>query len=125
MTIHVLIQCSKKKSQIPENNLIWSRITELNSWKEEWVNEEKRFLVTKLYTGRSIKKEFDLADATQIAIFPDKYVDPKDVGTFYQDTRPINKEGYKIDEKLKEEVQQNRLKNPQSRSAQQRAEGLS
>ena len=73
----------------------------------------------------TIKKEFDLADATQIAIFPDKYVDPKDVGTFYQDTRPINKEGYKIDEKLKEEVQQNRLKNPQLRSAQQRAEGLS
>jgi uncharacterized protein YuzE len=73
----------------------------------------------------TIKKEFDLADATQIAVFPDKYVDPKDVGTFYQDTRPINCDGYKIDEKLKEEVQQNKLKNPQLRSAQQRAEGLS
>lgn len=71
----------------------------------------------------TIKKEFDLADATQIAVFPDKYVDPKDVGTFYQDTRPINKDGYKIDEKLSEEVEKNKLKNPQLRSAQQRAEG--
>ena len=71
----------------------------------------------------TIKKEFDLADATQIAVFPDKYVDPKDVGTFYQDTRPINKDGYKIDEKLHEEVKKNKLKNPQLRSAQQRAEG--
>ena len=73
----------------------------------------------------TIKKEFDLADATQIAVFPDKYVDPKDVGTCYQDTRPINCDGYKIDEKLKEEVQQNKLKNPQLRSAEQRAQGLS
>ena len=63
MIIHVLIQCSKKKSLIPKNNLIWSRSTELNSWKEEWVNEEKRFLVTKLYSGRSIKKEFDLINS--------------------------------------------------------------
>ena len=45
MTIHVLIQCSKNKSQFPENNLKWSENTELNSWKEEWVDEEKRFLV--------------------------------------------------------------------------------
>lgn len=73
----------------------------------------------------TIKKEFDLVDATQIAVFPDKYVDPKDVGTCYQDTRPINRDGYKIDEKLKEEVQQNKLKNPQLRSAQQQAQGLS
>ena len=29
---------------------------------------------------KTIKEEFDLADATQIAVFPDKYVDPKDVG---------------------------------------------
>ena len=65
MTIHVLIQCSKKKSQLPENNLTWSRTTELNSWKEKWVNEEKRFLVTKLYSGRSIKKEFDLINSNK------------------------------------------------------------
>ena len=35
----------------------------------------------------------------------------------------INKDGYKIDEKLHEEVKKNKLKNPQLRSAQQRAEG--
>ena len=72
----------------------------------------------------TIKKEFDLADATQIAVFPDKYVDPKDVGTVYQDTRPINKEGYEIDDKIKEQMEKDKLKNPQLRSAQQRAEGL-
>jgi len=72
----------------------------------------------------TIKKEFDLVDATQIAVFPDKYVDPKDVGTVFQDTRPINYEGYKIDDKLQEQVKKDKLKNPQLRSAQQRAEGL-
>jgi len=72
----------------------------------------------------TIKKEFDLADATQIAVFPDKYVDLKDVGTVFQDTRPINYEGYEIDDKLKEQVKKDKLKNPQLRSAQQRAEGL-
>jgi len=72
----------------------------------------------------TIKKEFDLADATQIAVFPDKYVDPKDVGTVFQDTRPINHDGYEEDDKLQEQVQKDKLKNPQLRSAQQRAEGL-
>jgi hypothetical protein len=68
----------------------------------------------------TIKKEFDLADATQIAVFPDKYVDPKDAG--YND---LLKKGYEEDAKLQEQVQKNKLKNPQLRSAQQRAEGLS
>ena len=72
----------------------------------------------------TIKKEFDLVDATQIAVFPDKYVDPKDVGTVFQDTRPINHDGYEIDDKLQEQTQKDKLKNPQLRSAQQRAEGL-
>ena len=67
----------------------------------------------------TIKKEFDLADATQIAVFPDKYVDPKDAG--YND---LLNEGYEEDAKLQEQVQKNKLKNPQLRSAQQRAEGL-
>ena len=69
----------------------------------------------------TVKKEFDLADATQIAVFPDKYVDPKDVGTVFQDTRPINYEGYEIDDKLQEQVQKDKLKNPQLRSAEQQA----
>ena len=65
----------------------------------------------------TIKKEFDLSDATQIAVFPDKYVDEKDVGTFLEDTRPINKEGYKIDEELKQEAEKKKLKNPQLQSS--------
>ena len=72
----------------------------------------------------TIKKEFDLADAAQIAVFPDKYVDPKDVGTVFQDTRPINYEGYEIDDKIQEQVEKDKLKNPQLRSAEQRAQGL-
>jgi hypothetical protein len=72
----------------------------------------------------TIKKEFDLADATQIAVFPDKYVDPKDVGTVFQDTRPINYDGYEIDDKIQEQMEKDKLKNPQLRSAEQRAEGL-
>ena len=66
---------------------------------------------------KTIKEEFDLADATQIAVFPDKYVDPKDVGTLLEDTRPINKEGYKIDDQLKKEVEDQKLKNPQLQSS--------
>jgi len=46
------------------------------------------------------------------------------VGTVFQDTRPINYEGYKIDDKLQEQVKKDKLKNPQLRSAQQRAEGV-
>ena len=69
----------------------------------------------------TVKKEFDLADATQIAVFPDKYVDPKDVGTVFQDTRPINHDGYEEDDKLQEQVQKDKLKNPQLRSAEQQA----
>ena len=65
----------------------------------------------------TIKKEFDLADATQIAVFPDKKVDPEEVGTPVQDTRPINEEGFKIDEKLKNEVEKEKLKNPKLQSA--------
>ena len=72
----------------------------------------------------TIKKEFDLADAAQIAVFPDKYVDPKEVGTVFQDTRAINYEGYEIDDKIQEQVKKDKLKNPQLRSAEQRAEGL-
>jgi hypothetical protein len=65
MTIHVLIQCSKKKSLGPEKNLIWSESTNLESWRYEWENAPNRILVEKLYSGRSIKKEFDFLKSNE------------------------------------------------------------
>jgi len=35
-----------------------------------------------------------------------------EVGTPFEDMRPINEEGYKIDEKLKKEAEDSKLKNP-------------
>jgi hypothetical protein len=63
------------------------------------------------------EKEMGELDATQIAVFPDKYVPVKDVGTPFEDTRPINKEGYKIDEEIKRKAEQSKLKNPDLQSA--------
>ena len=58
----------------------------------------------------------EMTEATQIAVFPDKYVPVDQVGTPLQDMRPINKEGYKIDDELKKEAEDSKLKNPQLQS---------
>jgi len=63
------------------------------------------------------EKEMGELDATQIAVFPDKYVPVKDVGNPFEDTRPINREGYKIDEELKRKAKENQLKTPDLQSA--------
>ena len=64
MTIHVLIQCSKKKSLDFSPELTWSSKTTLKSWKTNW---EKQLVSTdaeKLYSGRSIKREFEFISQT-------------------------------------------------------------
>lgn len=61
-------------------------------------------------------EDMEESDATQIAVFPDKYVPVSEVGTPIQDMRPINKEGYKIDDELKKEAEDSKLKNPQLQS---------
>ena len=64
MTIHVLIQCSKKKSLDFSPEMTWSSKTTLKSWKTNW---EKQLVSTdaeKLYSGRSIKREFEFISQT-------------------------------------------------------------
>ena len=58
------------------------------------------------------EEDVEESDATQIAVFPDKEVPVDEVGTPFEDMRPINEEGYKIDEKLKKEAEDSKLKNP-------------
>jgi len=63
MTLHVLVQCSKKKSLGVEPGLIWSERTNLESWNSEWENTTKRIMAKKLYSGRAIKREFDFLES--------------------------------------------------------------
>lgn len=62
--------------------------------------------------GKLDEEDVEESDATQIAVFPDKEVPVDEVGTPTEDMRPINKEGYKIDEKIKKEAEDSKLKNP-------------
>jgi hypothetical protein len=62
--------------------------------------------------GEEGQKEAEELEATQIAVFPDKEIPVDEVGTPYQDMRPINKDGYKIDEELKNKAKKEKLKNP-------------
>ena len=62
--------------------------------------------------GEEVQKEAEELEATKIAVFPDKDIHADEVGTPYQDMRPINKDGYKIDEELKDKAKKEKLKNP-------------
>ena len=62
--------------------------------------------------GKLDEEDVEESDATQIAVFPDKEVPVDEVGTPTEDMRPINKEGYKIDEKIKKEAEDSKLKIP-------------
>ena len=64
MTIHVLIQCSKKKSVDFSPELIWSSKTTLKSWKANWEKQQTRTDAEKLYSGRPIKREFEIISLT-------------------------------------------------------------
>ena len=57
MTIHVLIQCSKKKSLDFSPEMTWSSKTTLKSWKTNWKKQLVSTDAEKLYSGRSIKRE--------------------------------------------------------------------
>ena len=59
-----------------------------------------------------LDEEDEESDATKIAVFPDKEVPVDEVGTPTEDKEIINKEGYKIDEKIKKEAEDSKLKNP-------------
>lgn len=64
MTIHVLIQCSKKKSLDFSPEMTWSSKTTLKSWKTNWEMQLVSIDAEKLYSGRSIKREFEFISQT-------------------------------------------------------------
>ena len=64
MTIHVLIQCSKKKSLDFSTEMMWSSKTSLKSWKTNWKKQLVSTDAEKLYSGRSIKREFEFISQT-------------------------------------------------------------
>ena len=64
MTIHVLIQCSKKKSLDFSPVMAWLSKTNLKSWKINWEKQQAKTDAHKLYTGRSIKRELEFISQT-------------------------------------------------------------
>ena len=64
MTIHVLIQCSKKKSLDFSPEMTWDSKTSLKSWKTNWKKQLVSTDAEKLYSGRSIKREFEFISQT-------------------------------------------------------------
>lgn len=64
MTIHVLIQCSKKKSLDFSPEMTWSSKTTLKSWKTNWEEQLMTTDAEKLYSGRSIRREFEFISQT-------------------------------------------------------------
>ena len=60
MTTHVLIACSKSKSLEPEEILIWSKDSDINSWNKNWQVQKSICLPEQLYTGRSFKQQYKI-----------------------------------------------------------------
>jgi hypothetical protein len=61
MTIHVLIACSKKKSLVPSQHLVWNEDTTISSWSDSWNSESKTIPASQLYNGRSFKQQMELS----------------------------------------------------------------
>ena len=64
MTIHVLIQCSKKKSIDFSPEMVWVSKTTLESWNSDWRKQQPKTDSYKLYTGRAVKREFEFISKT-------------------------------------------------------------
>jgi hypothetical protein len=61
MTIHVIIPCSKSKTQAPSEDLVWNEKTTLEKWSLAWSDPDlKRFHPTELYTGRATQKQLQI-----------------------------------------------------------------
>jgi hypothetical protein len=65
LTTHVLIACSKSKVAPPEEKLIWTSSTVLESWNEEWHDQKTTFRADELYTGRSFKQQLKIATSSK------------------------------------------------------------
>ena len=64
MTIHILIQCSKKKSLDFSPEMVWGSKTNIESWTSDWGKQQARTDAYKLYTGRAVKREFEFISKT-------------------------------------------------------------
>ena len=64
MTIHILIQCSKKKSHDFSPEMAWGSKTTLESWNSNWEKQQAKTDAHKLYTGRAVKREFEFISQT-------------------------------------------------------------
>ena len=64
MTIHILIQCSKKKSLDFSPEMAWGSKTNIESWTSDWEKQQARIDAHKLYTGRAVKREFEIISKT-------------------------------------------------------------
>ena len=62
MVIHVLIACSKSKSIDPEESLIWSTGTDIESWNQFWHDKKIRFPPVQLYTGRAFIQQIQATE---------------------------------------------------------------
>jgi len=68
MTTHVLIACSKSKSLNPEEELVWSKDSDINSWNKNWQVQKSLCLPEQLYTGRSFKQQYKIIQANDDCI---------------------------------------------------------
>tara|TARA_B100000401_G_scaffold129833_1_gene85508 strand:+ start:5461 stop:6252 length:792 start_codon:yes stop_codon:yes gene_type:complete len=65
LTTHVLIACSKSKVAPPEERMIWTSSTVLESWNKEWHDQKTTFRADELYTGRSFKQQLKIATTSK------------------------------------------------------------
>ncbi len=57
MTIHVLIACSKTKSNSASKDLIWNSKTNLETWSKAWSKQSELVPANELYNGRAFKQQ--------------------------------------------------------------------
>ena len=69
MIYHVLFACSKSKSVICKDNLVWNEKTTIESWRKFWKDDSNDlFKIKDLYSGRATKAQLKLISNHKNAI---------------------------------------------------------
>ena len=69
MTKHVLIACSKAKTQAPSGGLVWSDGLAVEDWRDRWSSDSlPRFQARDLYSGRATRRQLDIVEADPDAV---------------------------------------------------------
>lgn len=69
MTKHVLIACSKAKTQAPSGGLVWSDGLAVEEWRDRWSSDSlPRFQARDLYSGRATRRQLDIVEADPDAV---------------------------------------------------------